>query len=129
MEKKFREIIIKLRKEKDLSQEQLAKELNVSKSTIAMWETGNRCPSAEMYDQIADFFNVDIDYLYGRTKIRQKNHFDNDGTQYIPADPDIRRIQRARDSMTEKEREKMMNLLKVSFEDYFGDDFIDEDND
>ena len=45
------------------------------------------------------------------------------------ADPDIRRIQRAREKMSEQEKSKMMKILEASFDDYFGDDFIDEDND
>lgn len=61
----------------------MAKELSVSKSTIAMWETGKRLPSPELYEQIADYFNVDIDYLYGRTNIRKKFHYDNQGNEYV----------------------------------------------
>lgn len=32
-----------------------------------MWETGNRTPDSETLEMIADYFNVDIDYLLGRT--------------------------------------------------------------
>lgn len=64
----FKNIILKLRKERGLNQEQLAKELRVSKSTIGMWETGKRLPSSKLYEEIADYFNVDIDYLYGRKR-------------------------------------------------------------
>lgn len=46
----------------------------------------------------------------------------------LEPDLDIRRIQRARSAMPEKDREKMMKILKASFEDYFGDDFIDEED-
>ena len=45
------------------------------------------------------------------------------------ADPDIRRIERARNNMDQKNRDKMMKILEASFEDYFGDDYIDNDND
>ncbi len=44
-------------------------------------------------------------------------------------DPDIRRIQRARNNMDQKSRDKMMKILEASFEEYFGDDYIDEDKD
>ena len=80
----FKDIILKLRTERNLSQEELSKKLSASKSTIGMWETGKRFPSKALYEEIADFFNVDMDYLYGRTNVRKKIHFDNDGTRYIP---------------------------------------------
>lgn len=75
----FKNIFIKLRNERQLTQELVAKSLGVSKSTIGMWETGKRLPSTELYEQIADYFNVDMDYLFGRSDVRQRIHFDNDG--------------------------------------------------
>ena len=75
----FRNIFQKLRKEKGITQDEMSKDLGVSKSTVAMWETGKRMPSPELYEQIADYFNVDIDYLYGRTEFRQRVHYDPDG--------------------------------------------------
>lgn len=44
-----------------------------------MWETGQRLPSPDIYELIADYFNIDIDYLYGRTDIRQRVRFDENG--------------------------------------------------
>ena len=82
----FKDIILKLRTERGLSQEALASRLGMSKSTIAMWETGKRTPSPEVYEELADFFNVDMDYIYGRTDLRQKVHFDNDGNAYYAID-------------------------------------------
>ena len=82
----FKDVIKKLRIEKNMSQAELAAELCVSNSSVAMWETGQRYPRKETYEQIADLFNVDIDYLYGRTSLRQKIHFDNDGNAMIHHD-------------------------------------------
>lgn len=60
-----------LRNEADLSQQELANQLKcVSKSSINMYERGEREPGLETTEAIADFFNVDIDYLYGRTDIK-----------------------------------------------------------
>ena len=83
MTKQFKEIIKELRNQRGFTQEGLAQEMGVSKSTIAMWEIGDRFPSKELYEQLADFFNVDIDYLYGRTDIKKKHHFDDNGTEFI----------------------------------------------
>ena len=77
--REFKDIIKQLRTEKNLSQSDLASELEISSSSVAMWEIGRRYPSKELYEQIADYFNVDIDFLYGRTDIRQKIHFDKEG--------------------------------------------------
>jgi transcriptional regulator with XRE-family HTH domain len=52
-----------LRKERNLTQDELAKALNIGKSTIAMYETDKRSPDAEMLKVLASFFNVSIDYL------------------------------------------------------------------
>lgn len=84
----FKTIIYKLRSEIELTQGEFAKEIGVSKSTVAMWETGKRLPSPELYEQIADYFNVDIDYLYGRSPIRQRVHFDKDGNAQRTLSPD-----------------------------------------
>ena len=78
----FKDVILTLRTEKDFNQEQLAKALHVSKSTVGMWETGSRMPSPEKFEEIADYFNVDLDYLYGRSPIRRQVYFDKDGNEY-----------------------------------------------
>jgi len=78
----LKDILKKLRAEKNMSQVELAEEAGVSSSTVAMWEVGKRFPTRESYEQLADIFNVDIDYLYGRTEVRQRIHFDGDGVEY-----------------------------------------------
>lgn len=54
-----------LRKREHISQLELSKRLNVSRSTIAMWEQGTN-PDPEMLTRIADVFSVSVDYLLGR---------------------------------------------------------------
>lgn len=79
----LKDILKKLRTEKNMSQAELAEELSCGLSTIASWETGNRFPRRPYMEQLADIFNVDIDYLYGRTELRQNVHFDNDGHMMV----------------------------------------------
>ncbi len=55
-----------LRKENDLSQFGLGLELGVSRSTIAGYEAKGRQPDIGMLINIADYFNVSLDYLVGR---------------------------------------------------------------
>lgn len=63
----FANIIKRLRSSSGMTQTELAKKLGVSRSTIGMYETGARSPDTEMLEKIADLFNVDVDYLLGRT--------------------------------------------------------------
>ncbi len=63
----FNKILRLLRNEKNLSQQELADALKISKSAINMYERGERQPNFETLEIIADYFNVDIDFLLGRT--------------------------------------------------------------
>lgn len=78
----FKTVFHHLRTEYGFNQEQIAQKLNVSKSSIAMWETGNRKPTPEKYEEIADFFNVDMDYLFGRSTIKRKISYDEYGNEH-----------------------------------------------
>ena len=49
-----------LRKEKNLTQESLAEELNVSNRTVSRWETGSNMPDIGMLVEIAEFYDVSI---------------------------------------------------------------------
>lgn len=57
-----------LRKERGWSQDILAERLEISRSAVGNYETGIREPSFEMLETIADLFNVDMDFLTGRTE-------------------------------------------------------------
>lgn len=69
----FASTIKHLRTERGITQEQLAAMLKVSRSTIGMYETGSREPDFETCEAIADIFNVDMDYLMGRSSVERKN--------------------------------------------------------
>lgn len=56
-------LIKELRKQRGLSQSQLAKEINISKKTLADWENERRNPNEYNYKKLSDFFNVPIDTL------------------------------------------------------------------
>lgn len=62
----FKDVLYSLRSNRDISQAQLAKELQVSPGLIGMYESGKRMPSVEVQEQLADYFNVTLDYLMGR---------------------------------------------------------------
>lgn len=62
----FKNILKELRKQKGISQEELAKHLCIARSSVANWEQGLNFPNNEVLIQIADYFNCSIDYLLGR---------------------------------------------------------------
>lgn len=60
--------IKKLRENKNLNQLEFSKILNISNTTLSQYEAGNRTPSDEIKEKVADYFNVSVDYLLGRTE-------------------------------------------------------------
>ena len=56
-----------LRQSKNLTQKQLATEINVSERGIQNYETGIRKPTYDILIALADYFDVSLDYLVGRT--------------------------------------------------------------
>ena len=59
-----------LRKEKGYTLEQMANDLNTTKVTLSRYENGTREPKSETLNQLSDYFNVSIDYLFGKTDER-----------------------------------------------------------
>ena len=62
----------KLREQKRLNQTELANLLKVSNGSISKWERGDRQPDYATLENIADTFNVTIDYLLGRSDSKQE---------------------------------------------------------
>ena len=59
-QKKIGSFLKELRKTKNITQEQLAEQLNVSGRTVSRWETGTNMPDISLLVEIADFFDVSI---------------------------------------------------------------------
>jgi len=56
----------KLRKENNLTQEQLAEKLGLVRGTYANYENGSREPELELIQKFANFYNVSVQYLMGQ---------------------------------------------------------------
>ncbi|MBE6068862.1 MAG: helix-turn-helix transcriptional regulator [Clostridium lundense] len=63
----FKDRLKALREDSDLTQEQLAKILNITRTALSNYENTDREPSYALLIKIADFFNVSLDYLLCRT--------------------------------------------------------------
>lgn len=63
----FAERLLELRKEKNISQATLAKNIGVSYAVVCYWETDRSEPTAPNIVKLAEFFNVSCDYLLGKS--------------------------------------------------------------
>lgn len=59
--------LLELRNEKNMSQRDMAKEMNISQGTYNNWENSNTQPSIEQLIALARFFGVSVDYLIGNS--------------------------------------------------------------
>lgn len=69
----FKDRLVFLRKELKLTQYELAEKLGCSRGQIGNYEQGSRQPDQETLIKIADFFDVSIDYLLGKTDYKKFN--------------------------------------------------------
>ena len=68
-QQKTGEFLKRLRKEKGLTQEQIAERFYISSRTVSRWETGTNMPDVALLIELADFYNVDIrDIIDGERK-------------------------------------------------------------
>ena len=65
----FKDKLLSLRKEKGLTQEQLAEALYVSRTAISKWESGRGYPSLASLQEIAKYFSITIDELINEEEI------------------------------------------------------------
>lgn len=73
MKPTFGERLKELRLENELTQLELAKKLFISKSSICKYEKDNNFPEASLLQKIADYFNVSVDYLLGKSNVKSNN--------------------------------------------------------
>ena len=55
-----------LRKQHNLSQKEIGNIFHASQNTVSQWENGTRKPSYDIIQELADYFEVSVDYLLGR---------------------------------------------------------------
>ena len=63
----FKDILKNLRREKGLTQKELAEKVGLRQSHISSWARGEKTPLISGLIKLADFFNCSVDYLIGRT--------------------------------------------------------------
>lgn len=70
-----------LREELHMTQQELADKLDGAKSTVAMYEKGDRKPSMEVLLKLSEIFDCSIDYILGKSDIRNPENTDLDKLQ------------------------------------------------
>lgn len=73
----FSERLRQVREKRGVLQLKIADDLKIGRSTYSNYEQGQREPSFEMLEAIADYLNVDINYLLGKTDIERQWDFDD----------------------------------------------------
>lgn len=110
----FGERIKQLRIERQWTQEYVCQQLNISTGALSRYETSMYEPkSLELIKDFANLFEVSIDYLLGKTDIKNAKQSEI---------PEIRVIERGAKNMSQKDREKMVNMIKLAFEEAFDED-------
>jgi transcriptional regulator with XRE-family HTH domain len=108
-----------IRQHRGFTQRQLAKMLNVSPSTIALYETGNRSPDPAMLKRLADFLDCSVDWLLGRVGPEDIQQFN--GAFNWANVPDFRKKEilaaHRRDDITQELPEEARRSLE-EFQDY-----------
>lgn len=66
--KKLNERLFDLRKERNLTQEEIASRLDVSRQTISNWETGSAQPTIDKMIELSNLYDMSLDELVGRNK-------------------------------------------------------------
>jgi len=72
-----------LRKNRKITQEELAEILNIQKSTVSLYETGKSDPSDEVKIKIAKYFKISLDYLAGIID-EEIGYYDKDSFLKLP---------------------------------------------
>ena len=101
---KFSERLKLLRSEANLSQSELAKVVGTSKSSINMYERGEREPGLDTIEIMAHYFNVDMNYIIGTSDIRLSDStLDNEFLHILS-------------TLSEEDKQWLLDLIKTVIE-------------
>lgn len=103
--------IKRLMDERGIDRNRICSDLNLKYTTFTDWINANTYPRIDKIEMIANYFHVPKADL-----VEEYNPL-NQGSLIIN-DSDLVIIQRERSKMSDKEKKKMMNVLKASFDDY-----------
>lgn len=112
----FAKRLMELRKSKGISPKELASYIDVSPSLIGMYEQSRRKPSFEILEAIADYFNINIDTLYGKDEIEAPYYLDPVVSEYAQAvkdNPDLKLLFDASKDMSKSDIDFVLNTIEM----------------
>ena len=110
-----------LRKERRISQTELGQMIGVATSSISEYESGKISPPDELKIKIADYFGVTLDYLLGRSNIRDATEYtalkdDPELLEFwevIRANPDFKLLYKKSKELTPNAIKQMVRIIKT----------------
>ncbi len=106
--------IRQLRDEKNITQEELAKKLNLSsKGIVSMYEKDDRKPSLEVLIKLSDIFDCSIDYILCKSDIRNPQNIEQD----ILNEALIGMSRQEYEKLTEEQKERIRKFIRFTIEE------------
>jgi len=109
----FAKRLEKLRVEKNLTHQQMADMLGITRQAYGNYENGKREPDLKTLSKLADFFNVSLDYLLGKSPHRSSPN------QYEPTPAEIEDVIKKADlqfdgaPLNDEDKEDIIEFIKV----------------
>lgn len=117
----FSENLMRLRKQKGLSQEEFANEIDVSRQTVSKWELGVSTPEMEKLIQMSNFFGVSVDDLLNSDditsktiKVEETNNSNNINTSDNTAEPNYNNYNIEPASNNESKKRKVLTVFFIA---------------
>lgn len=82
-QQKIGKFIARCRKEKGITQLQLAEKFGISDRAVSKWETGKSCPDPSIMIELCDFLEISVDELLNGERLNQENNTNNDATNEL----------------------------------------------
>lgn len=115
----FGEILRELRLEKNLTQNAFGKIFSVEKGTVSNWENENRFPDKNMLNAIADYFNVSLDYLLGRSYIKNpQQYYLNLKNEIAVLTDEEKNILNLYKKLNDKDKAKVEGIMENKIDEY-----------
>ena len=99
--------LAQLREELGLTRKEVAEKLNIDQTTYGKYELSKRQPDYDTLQKISSFYNVSVDYLLGRTNVRNSN---NNVDEDFP--DDVKVLMRSVSKLTDKQKEIVKRLVQ-----------------
>ena len=107
----FKQRLKNLRKEKNITQVELGKILNVSKQTISGYENGASFPPQDILDKLTRYFDVSSDYILCKTNIKKPQDID-EGFAELLNDPELLVAFKDLMNLSDSDKQEIINYIK-----------------